>query len=91
MPHPGYRKYEPLARYLGALAGDQVTLTLTEIEQITGAALPRGAWTHTWWVNTASSRQARGWLGVGWEVIARSLRATPAAITFARRSSDSTA
>jgi hypothetical protein len=84
-------KYQPLADYLAALDGDRITLTLAEIERIIGAALPRSAWTHTWWVNTVSSVQAQVWLGAGWEVSARSLRTSPAAITFACRSSDTTA
>jgi hypothetical protein len=81
-------KYAPLGAYLVALEGDRITLMLAEIERIIGQALPRGARTHTWWVNTARSGQARWWLGAGWAVSARSLRASPEVITFARRSPD---
>jgi hypothetical protein len=85
------RKYAPLAAYLAALDGDRITLTLSEIERIIGQALPRSAWTHGWWANTAGFVHARVWLRAGWEVSARSLRTPPAAITFVRRLPDTTA
>ena len=87
---PWPRKYQPLADYLAGVEGDRIilTLTLVEIEQIIGQSLPRSAWTHGWWANTAGFVHARVWLGAGWEVSVRSLRTPPAAITFARRSPD---
>ncbi len=84
------RKYEPLRAYLAGLDADRVTLTLTEIEQIIGEALPSSARTRAWWINTPGRIAARPWLTVGWLVVATDLRTAAATVTFARRPADST-
>ena len=78
--------YGPLAAYLAAQPPEttSITLTLPEIEDILGEALPRQAGTAMWWSNTPQFRHARVWMGAGWFVTARSMRTTPATITFAR-------
>jgi hypothetical protein len=67
-------KYEPLQLYLGAIFSTvlEVTLSLSEIERILGAALPESANTHRpWWANQRDSKsrpQAHAWLSAGFMV-----------------------
>lgn len=60
------RKYEPLAYYLATVAGDEVTLTLAEIEQVLGAALLAVAWTQRWWLSTRGHGWSYPWVTAGW-------------------------
>ena len=79
-------KYQPLADYLAALPPEltRITLPLRQIEVVLGEPLPRQASTAVWWSNTPRLQHARAWMGAGWYVTARSLRSTPATITFER-------
>jgi len=61
-------KYQPLADYLAAQAGERVTLTFTEIEAILGAELPATAHLRWWWGNVRTGPWSRAWLRVGWQV-----------------------
>lgn len=65
-------RFEPLARYLQAQAVDldAVELTLTQIEQLIGDALPASARRHrSMWANDPATRpQAQQWLEAGWRV-----------------------
>ncbi len=90
MPRSGPRKYDPLAVYLAGLSEDRVTLTLAEIEQILGQALPRTAGTRHWWVNTAQMRQAQARLSAGWIVRECALRTASRTVTFARQPAETT-
>ena len=66
------RKYQVLADYPTAQgADDLLTLTFAEIEQIIGARLPLGAFTHDFWRNTPQTRghPSHAWVGVGWRVV----------------------
>ena len=63
---PGETKYTPLLRQLQALAADQdtVTLALTEVEAVIGAALPPSARTPGFWSGGGSvllQFQRAGW------------------------------
>ena len=77
---------DPLAAHLAAQSPetDALRLSLAEIEALVGAPLPASAYGSTWWGSTALSKQARPWLATGWRVAGTHLRATPAAVTFAR-------
>lgn len=48
MPDPG--KYQPLADYLTAFEGREITLSFAEIEALVGP-LPRSAYEATFWSN----------------------------------------
>lgn len=66
-------RYEGLAKHLECVGASSTTLTLSEIERILGADLPRSAREHrAWWANDPHHSQARAWLEVGWRV--RSVR-----------------
>jgi hypothetical protein len=82
-------KYRPLTRYLAAVPADvaAITLTLSEIEAVLGAPLPRGAYAAGWWVGRARL-QARTWLDAGWCVRAPTARTARPSITFARFGAD---
>ena len=70
MPQPS-RKYQPLADYLAAHTGDEVTLTFADIERIIDAPLPASAGTRKFWSNTesASNHASHTWQGVGWRTV----------------------
>ncbi len=87
--HLGPRKYAPLAAYLAEHTEDQVTLTLAEVEQIIGAALPSSASARGWWSNSAGLHHARAWRAVGWRVAAVNLGVRT--VTFVRLPGDSPA
>jgi len=67
-------KYTPLYEYLAAqpLKNRELTLSLTQIEQLLGSSLPASAYKYReWWQNEyRQSRhvQARAWLKAGWKV-----------------------
>jgi hypothetical protein len=86
----GEGKYGPLAHFLASLPADiaAVTLTLAEIEQLLGSALPRGAYGRAWWLNSTNERarrHPRAWLSAGWRVAAMTPRTASPSVTFARR------
>lgn len=63
-------KYEPLARYLGALNDDSWTATFDQIESKLGFGLPPSALKYRqWWSNQKGKghSQKEGWQSVGWE------------------------
>jgi len=72
-------KYDPLKKYLTALAVRDKTLSFLEIERILGFSLPRSAHEHeAWWSNPTSPLshpQAQAWLRAGWIVDKFDLRA----------------
>ena len=89
MARSGLRKYEPLADYLAALAAEEMTLTLAEIEAIIGAPLPPSARDPTFWSNSREGLfRVRPWLRASWRVARTDLRGEPPAVTFARRLTD---
>jgi hypothetical protein len=64
-------KYAPLADYLRASPGNELTLTFSQVEQIIGAKLPPSALKHeAWWQNSTpgvdSHVQAHAWMTTGW-------------------------
>ena len=79
-------KYAPLARYLAQqpAAVSEVTLTLAEIEQLLGTALPLRARGVAWWHNSRTAFHARVWLGVGWRTQRKTLWSSQPTVTFVR-------
>jgi hypothetical protein len=62
-------KYEPLGAFLRGQHAQEVSLTFTEIEEITGAKLPPKAQHHrAWWSNNAANNvMTKVWLEAGYE------------------------
>jgi len=65
-------KYDPLTERLARAAGDTMTFTFQEIDELVNG-LPASARQHSaWWANeTGPSQQhvqSRAWLGAGWRV-----------------------
>ena len=66
-----YPKYQPLTDYLVRQDGDQVTLSLRELEMILQFPLPVSARLRSWWVDTTlRAPHARAWRTAGWKVAA---------------------
>ena len=66
LPNRTCGKYEPLYKYLENRYATVVVLTLSEIEDILGFALPAGAWTdRAWWTasdpGTPAGAHADAW------------------------------
>jgi hypothetical protein len=61
--------YSPLREFLSAIAGDQVQLSFSEIEEILGRKLPPTAFGNdAWWTNNpVGHSQAKAWLAAGFE------------------------
>ncbi len=76
------RKYAPLAGHLAEQTSDRVELTLSEIEEIIGATLPRMAGTRDWWQHNGNRMHPHAWIEAGWDVEQISLARQ--AITFVR-------
>ena len=77
-------KYYPLFTYLKESGQDEVSLTLSQIEALLNASLPRSAWTlRGWWSNRSKgAHQAAAWMAAGYHVTDLDLDAERA--TFAR-------
>lgn len=62
-------KYEPLGEFLRGQRTQEVPLTFSEIEKITGAKLPPRAQHHrAWWSNNPSNNvMTKVWLEAGYE------------------------
>jgi hypothetical protein len=62
-------KYEPLGDFLRSQRTQEVPLTFSEIEKITGVKLPPKAQHHrAWWSNNASNNvMTKVWLEAGYE------------------------
>ena len=81
----GPRKYAPLTTYLAGLSAHEVTLTVAEIEQRIGAALPPSARAPAFWVNgPQGERNVRPWMRAGWRVARTNLRSATPTVTFVR-------
>ena len=63
-------KYIRLAAHLAGQppSVDRLTLTLPEIEEIVGEALPSTARFPSWWRNDERKMHSRAWLTAGWRV-----------------------
>jgi DNA-binding transcriptional regulator YiaG len=63
-------KYTPLFDFLENCEEDQVTLTLTQIEEMMGAQLPPSAWNQRgWWSNRSrGALQSFSWMEAGYLV-----------------------
>lgn len=75
--------FQPLARYLGDLSIQRVTLSFDQLEQILGCALPPAAcMDRFWWANDDKQEHTWAWYGIGWQVEAVYVRAR--VVTFTR-------
>lgn len=64
-------KYEPLASFLHAQAGDSWSADFSEVEKVLGFPLPPSAHRYReWWANQRGGghSQAKGWQDAGWRV-----------------------
>ncbi len=63
-------KYFPLYSHLQKMAGEPITLTLTQIEELLGVPLPSSAKARAgWWSNRSRGAvQATAWMGAGYHV-----------------------
>ena len=63
-------KYHPLFDHIRRQRTDEITLTLSEIEQLLGGRLPSSARTQrAWWSNRSRGAvQATAWMGAGYHV-----------------------
>ncbi|MFD1773232.1 DUF7662 domain-containing protein [Paenibacillus rhizophilus] len=62
-------KYISLHQSLLHTEGEQVVMTIGQIETVLGFALPPSANKYRpWWANTLTNSQAKSWLLAGWEV-----------------------
>lgn len=77
-------KYYPLFAHLQQAAGEPVTLTFSQIEQMLGSSLPGSARQRAgWWSNRSQGAvQAAAWMGAGYHVAKVDLAAQ--AVRFAR-------
>jgi hypothetical protein len=78
-------KYEPIARKLREASNDELSLSLSEIEDILKFKLPPSARKHrAWWSNSykGNHSQAQGWIGAGWET--RDIDMTKQSVRFVR-------
>ncbi len=82
------RKYQPLADYLAAQTGEEVTLTFADIERIIGAPLPSSAGTRGFWKDTRGQHNHLfyAWQGVGWQAVIADLRQHQ--VTFQRSTAE---
>ena len=86
MPKPF--KYAPLGRYLTGQPPDvrELMLTLSEIERIIDAPLPRSARTWVAWSNSPrTTAHAWVWLDAGWRVRRLNWRLADPTVTFVRQ------
>jgi hypothetical protein len=61
-------KYIRLAAFLAGQAGDRIEMSLDEVEELVGEALPPGSRFPSWWRNDTRKMHARAWLTAGWTV-----------------------
>lgn len=63
-------RYIRLAAFLAAQDRDvdRIVMSVAEIEEIVGAALPAGARFPSWWRNDEHRVHSRAWLSAGWRV-----------------------
>jgi hypothetical protein len=81
-------KYIRLAVFLAEQPPDvnEVSMSLSEIEEVVGAPLPSNARFPSWWRNDEHRMHSRAWLTAGWKV--RDMRGNNG-VTFVRDRSTS--
>jgi hypothetical protein len=84
--------YAPLVAFLAAQppTTTTVTVTLAEVEQVLGLALPASASTQTWWFGKHGRQRPKPWVAAGWRVARVSMRTATSTVTFARVALDAT-
>jgi hypothetical protein len=61
-------KYNPLSARLAGHAGPEWRASFSELEEVLGFPLPRGARTgKAWWRNDVATPHSRAWTSHGWE------------------------
>lgn len=58
-------KYQPLSDHLRGHAGDQWRASFSEIEEVLGFPLPKGAQSRAWWSNASDKSHVKAWTGEG--------------------------
>ncbi len=63
-------KYIRLAAFLASQPSNvvEITMTLSEVEELVGEDLPANARFPSWWRNDQHRMHSRAWLTAGWEV-----------------------
>jgi len=59
--------YDPLADHLQG-AGDRISMSFGEIEDLVGSLPPSARKYRQWWENSRSHVQAEAWMSAGYEV-----------------------
>ena len=79
-------KYQPLADYLAAQPGDEVTLSFAQITTLVGALPTPAAYRRSWWTSgVAIRRMTQSWRAAGWDVTLVTHRDRDWWVTFRRR------
>jgi hypothetical protein len=60
-------KYKPLSDRLRGHAGDQWRASFSEIEEVLGFPLPKGAQSRAWWSNASEKGHAKAWTAEGFQ------------------------
>lgn len=82
-------KYEPLSHRLRSHEADEWRASFSDVEQVLGFPLPKGARTgRTWWANDAEKGHSRSWAGQGWQV--GDLDPTAETVVFRRSAASAT-
>jgi hypothetical protein len=78
-------KYIRLAAYLaGQPPGvDRIAMSLDEVQELVGAALPSNSRFPSWWRNDERKMHSRAWLAAGWHV--EKMRSQDGIVIFVRR------
>ena len=63
-------KYDPLYERLARAAGEKLTLTFGQIDELVQGLPPSARKHQAWWNNESAGShiQARAWMGAGWTV-----------------------
>lgn len=82
-------KYDRLREFLSLHRDKEITLTLEQIEMITGSRLPDSARVHfAWWSDPTSHPQARSWTDIGWKAHVHSEKGKVEWVTFRKLTKD---
>jgi hypothetical protein len=78
-------KYIRLAAFLAGQPRtvDRLTMSLKDVEEVVGAALPANARFPSWWRNDDRKMHSRAWMTAGWQV--EEMNAHEERVVFSRR------
>jgi DNA-binding transcriptional regulator YiaG len=75
-------KYFPLYEKILKNNKDEIVLTISEIENVLGSALPSSSEDRSWWSNRENALQSSAWLDAGYKVSSFDLRTKK--VTFSK-------